>query len=80
VVAYLVALDGRHVREVVSPNGDEGAEPIFYVTEAAGGYILRCALDPPVVGERQGEAETLSSMAAIYNRSGEPREALGHYE
>lgn len=47
VVVTLTAPGGRRVLKVDSPNGTEGTEPVFYVTEATGDYFLEvCTLDP----------------------------------
>jgi hypothetical protein len=41
VVLALFRPDGVRVREVDSPNGKEGPEPLFHVTEMAGDYRLQ---------------------------------------
>lgn len=40
VVVTLFAPSGEKVAEVDSPNGSNGPEPIFWITEAAGEYLL----------------------------------------
>src|ERR1700755_72498 len=54
---------GQRVMEVDSPNGKDGPEPVFHVTEAAGDYALEVrAIDPNAA--RSGYTVTLEELRA----------------
>jgi CHAT domain-containing protein len=43
VAVALDGPDGKAVCEVDSPNGSQGPEPVYYISEAGGDYVLRIA-------------------------------------
>lgn len=61
VVVALFAPDGEKVAEIDSPNGTKGDEPIFFVTETTGNYLLEVrSLEPEVeTGRYQAKIEEL---------------------